>query len=264
MCYDMLTKIKLNRFTFVIIQVNLSLEEKQRLAQQQEQQKLFKSQQPLTSVTSSKTTGTLQPKPATAAPNKPELRDLTSTLMNSNLNNMNVVSKKPASTFSGSNSTFSSVNFSTGTTMGSMASGTSGFSCSTGATFGQSSMSGVNTGFNTIGNTKPQAQGSLDMSLLDSLLPSKPKPCLNQLAQPQQPMGVNMGVQQGMMGNNMGMMGVQQGMMGTPRMVGAPRMMGMQQPMGMQPLVPQQNMFGQQGMNNSQNSAKNDFDTLFG
>ena len=254
----MLSEMKRNRFAFVITQVNLSLEEKQRLAQQQEQQKLFKSQQPLTSVTSSKTTGTLQPKPATAAPNKPEVRDLTSTLMNSNLNNMNVVSKKPASTFSSSNSTFSSANFSTGTTMGSMTSGTSSFSSSTGATFGQSSMSGMNTGFNTIGNTKPQAQGSLDMSSLDSLLPSKPKPSLNQLTQPQQPMGAIMGVQQGMMGNNMGMMGVQQGMMGTPRM------MGMQQPMGMQPLVPQQNMFGQQGMNNSQNSAKNDFDTLFG
>ena len=232
--------------------MNLSLEEKQRLAQQQEQQKLFKSQQPLTSVTSSKTTGTLQPKPATAAASKPEVRDLTSTLMNSNLNNMNAVSKKPASTFSSSNSTFSSANFSTGATMGSMASGTSGFSSGTGATFGQSSMSGMNTGFNTIGNPKPQSQGSLNMSSLDSLLPSKPKPSLNQLAQPQQPMGSNMGVQQGMIGNNMGMMGVQQGMMGTPRM------------MGMQPLVPQQNVFGQQVINNSQNNAKNDFDTLFG
>ena len=250
--------MKQSKFGIVITQVNLSLEEKQRLAQQQEQQKLFRSQQPLTSVTSSNTTGTLQPKPATAVPNKPQVRDLTSTLMDSNLNSMNAVSKKPTSTFSSSNSTFSSANFSTGTTMGSMGSGTSGFSSGTGLTFGQSSMSGMNTGFNTIGNTKPQTQGSLDMSSLDSLLPSKPKPSLNQLAQPQQPIGTNMGMQQGIMGNSMGMMGMQQGMMGTPRMMGAPRMMGMQQSMGMQPMVPQQ------GMNNPQNNATNDFDALFG
>ena len=184
--------------------MNLSLEEKQRLAQQQEQQKLYKSQQPLTSVTSNNTAGTLQPKPATAAPNKPQVRDLTSTLVNSNLNSMNTAPKKPVSTFSCSNSTFGSANFSTGTTMGSMASNTSGFSSGTGATFGQSSMSGMNTGFSTIGNTKPQTQGSLNMSSLDSLLPSKPKPSLNQLAQPQQVMGANMGMHQGMMGKQCG------------------------------------------------------------
>ena len=237
----------------IFIQVNLSLEEKQRLAQQQEQQKVFKSQQPLTSPTSSTSAGTLQPKPAATTPNKPQVKDLTSTLMNSNLNNMSSAPKKPMSTFGSTNGTFSSPGFSSGNTMSSMTTKSSGFPSGASGTFGQSGMSGMNTGFGMSGPIKPQAQGNMNMSSLDSLLPSKPKPSLNQLQQPQQPVAP---IQQGMMGN-MGMMGMPQGMMG------APRMMGMQQPMGMQPMMPQQNMmFGQQPMNNSQ--TKNDFDTLFG
>ncbi len=241
-------------------QVSLTLEEKQRLAEQQEQQKLYKSQPKLASPTSpSSTTSSssmLQPKPA-SAPSKPQVKDLTSTLMNSNLNSMSA-SQKPVSSSSSAgafgSSGFSSVN-----------SSSLAFSGASSGSFGQnsSSMSAMNTGFGMSSTTatKPQGQGSMDMSALDSLLPSKAKPSMNQMQQNSQAM--NMGMQQGMMvGGNFGMQ--QQGMMGGPRMMGNTGMMGMQQrPMGMQP-VGQQNMFSQQPMMNNSQTTKNDFDTLFG
>lgn len=123
-----------------------------------------------------------------------------------------------------------------------------------GSTFSSQGPTGVQ-------QNRPAMGNSMDMSSLDSLLPSQPKVPMNLMAQQRMPppvrsqgvmgnmgmmntpvgMGTGrmMGNQQGMMGSQPGIMGNQQGMMGNQQ--------GMMGGMGMQPMGGQ-NFMQTQGM----------------
>lgn len=204
-------------------QTNLSLEQKQQLAKQQEQQQRLKSQPSLTpsatKATLAKTGGGNQPRSTT--------KDLTSTLIESNMNAMKSTSmgqnKPPQSSYNANSSwssgpTWSSSN-SAGMSMG-LSSGGGGFNASqaSGMGFGQPgpsfSMPQQATGFGTMGMSSPRMntqQPKPDLSAFDSLLDSSQKqtPSMNQMA------------------------------VGSNRM-GAPRPAGFNQPhpMGMMPVNP--------------------------
>lgn len=247
----------------LFLQVSLSLEEKQRLAREQEAQQHLKSQSPL------------QPKPTASQSHAPKVKDLTSTLLNTNLNQMS----KPAPNYTPSfGSTASSFNSNTstfvssGSTFGSYGGGSTG-------TFG-SGMANTGPGYTqTFPQATPGLSGQIsavkpDLSSFDDLLPGKPKPTMNQMGQSSQ---MGFGIQQGMMGNQMGRGMGNQGLMGNMGMMG-PRMG--QPPMGNAGMMTNQGMMGNMGMNQSGGSffgqpmitnqvdpshkAKSDFDDLFG
>ncbi|XP_062616324.1 SCY1-like protein 2 isoform X2 [Saccostrea cucullata] len=263
----------------------LSLEEKQRLAQQQEQQRRFKEQKPLT-MSASK---------AAPSVSKSQPKDLTASLMNSNT--MGQPKMTGGQGLMGQQSMNSNVmQFSHGV------SSTSGFPNYSGiGSVGQSqSSSGIRPTSTT--NNKQ----SFDLSAFDSILPSssQPKATLNQMSgiqsqgssfpmssssmgsmmnQPMRPQTMSstsmMPGQPGMMGNS-GFMG-QQSMMGNQGRMGNQGMMGNQGFMGQQNMMskPPSMMQGQfnmplnsmnipqnQGFSNSQSSnlSSNDISDIFG
>ncbi|XP_050409196.2 SCY1-like protein 2 [Patella vulgata] len=244
--------------------VSLSLEEKQRLAKSQEDHRKFKSQQPLNpKQTDTKSLQNNQP------------RDLTSSLIDSNIKNMNKTSlssstMSSAGAYMGGNSGgYMGSNSSTTSYMGSNSNTTSymGSNSSTPAYMGGNSAFGAG---NSVNGSRANASKSVDLSAFDNLLPNKPKKSLNEMKNSQsaqsfgqnQSMG-NMGMprmmgspaQQGMMGNQ-GMMGYQQSMatgaFGQPQQFG--QMGGNQMMYGQQNMMTsQQNMMtSQQNMMTSQ------------
>ncbi|XP_071104426.1 SCY1-like protein 2 isoform X3 [Haliotis cracherodii] len=223
--------------------VSLSLEEKQRLARQQEQEQKLKGQRPLSAHNT-------QNKPKT----NDKVKDLTSTLMDTNLRNMSSTTPKsqPMSSMGGqsgpvmgggmsscsygmssSSSTGSGgyTGMNSGGSFGGM-NNSSSFGSNNSSGFGgvnnSSGFGGVNnsSGFGGMGsmNTAGQNKQKMDMSAFDSLLPSsnQPKKSMNEMAQPRT---VGMPGQQGMMG------GQRMGMVGNVGVMGNPGMMGYQQNM---------------------------------
>lgn len=288
---------------FSLLQVSLTLEEKQRLAKEQEQQRFLKVNKPLEAKGSTGGAASRQ-----TNSNKP--KDLTSSLMQSNVMNLASSGSKPAANYSSLNS---------GTSFSPL-SQTHVSSMSSGSTV---NTSGFNTGFSQ--NGKAQKSKPVDLSSFDNLLSTSsntPKMSMSQMSQsrmgPQGMMGNQsmmgnvqggmMGAQGGMMGNQGGMMGNLGGMMGSQGgMMGSQGGMMSHQGgmMGNTGMRPQQGMLGggavmnsgfggtqlgsfglgggsnqgpgfpaNQGMLqpqpianqnfNSQGSAKNDFDDLFG
>lgn len=257
----------------------LTLEEKQRLAQEQEQQRRFKEQKPLT-VSTSKTSST-----GNVARSQP--KDLTASLMSaSTVGSPGMMGNQG---MLGQNSLNSNV-----MQFSHSASNTGGFpNYSGGGTLGQTS--GIRPTATT--NTKH----SFDLSGFDSLLPNSSQQkmsmnhvqgiqsqgsshstsnssfnsmnnMMNQPIRPQTLSGLSrMPGQQGMMGTT-GFMG-QQGMMGGPGMMGNQGFMG-QQNMARQPMMPTQlnmpmssmNFSQSQGSSNIQNSniTSNDISDIFG
>ena len=258
----------------VSVQTNLSLEEKQRLAKQQEQQQRFKSQPSLNpSTTSAKPT-----KSSAGNQSRSTTKDLTATLMESNMNAMKATSmsqNKVQQPSYNTNSSWSSGpswsnGSSTGTSMG--VSGGGGFSTSQAPGMGFSQMGpsfGMQqqgAGFGAMGMNSPRMstqQPKPDLSAFDSLLDSSQKrtPSMNQMAagsnqmRSTRPAGFNQPQPMGMMAMNpTGSSGMRMGTtttgMGSSSMgMGAP-MMG----------VPAQQpgfgaggaMFGQAGMGGMQ------------
>lgn len=193
----------------------MTLEEKQRLAKEQESQVRYKNQEPL-KVSSSN-------KPAmirnTSSPNKTNMKDLTSSLMNTNMMGLQTSASKSSGSLNQSRMS---------APMGGAPSGLHS-NMSTRPAFGEPNFSS---------NTQVK---NVDLSAFDSLLPSskQPQQSLNQMTQAksqQQPqfsqsfgqnqqMG-NQGMRNqpmGMTGSSMGMMGNMgygQGMMGMSRTSG--------------------------------------------
>ncbi|KAH3888198.1 hypothetical protein DPMN_012228 [Dreissena polymorpha] len=229
----------------------LSLEEKQKLAKQQEQQRMMKATKPLEAKSSLGKTGTLSQGP----------KDLTSSLLQSNLSNTPTKQTLNSSLSGNPVSAFSSSSMNSASPFLSSNSLTS------------SSQSGFNTNAST-GNLGQQKK--VDLSSFDTLLSNgspKPKNSMNEFAQIRTSTpnsgsllgrgmgnGPNMmGTNQGMMGTNQGMVGINQGMMGTNQnMIGTNRgMMGTNQGMignmsmnasgmmGNQHFPSQQSMMGQ-------------------
>ncbi|MBN3290737.1 SCYL2 protein, partial [Polypterus senegalus] len=169
--------------------VSLTLEEKQRLAKEQEQAQKLKNQQPLA------------PKNITSTPTIKPTKDLTSTLLDnmSGLGNKSVGTSKPASSQMAPNPPFTTLSpvgtMSNGfSSMGFQSSGMNLGLCNptpniyssiapTNSAPNFSSMSGLNQP-GSIG--MPQQNKQTDMSALDSLFgPQKPKVSLNQMSQKQ-------------------------------------------------------------------------------
>lgn len=229
------------------MQVSLSLEEKQRLAREQEQQRFLKVNKPLDAKSSGSTGSAAQNKPKQTASNKP--KDLTSSLMQSNMMGLSSTANKPSANYSSlsSGSSGMSSGFSGGMSQPStMSSMNSSFSS------GMSSVSSGGFGMGMSQNGMSQKNKQVDMSSFDNLLSTNsqsPKMSMNQMSQNrgsplQQGMMGNtqstMGNAQSMMGQQQGMMGQQQGMMGNPGIMGNQGMMR-----------PQQGMMGTTGMGNS-------------
>ncbi|ESP05109.1 hypothetical protein LOTGIDRAFT_151905, partial [Lottia gigantea] len=172
--------------------VTLSLEEKQRLAKSQDDHLKFKSQQPLNP------SGSSRPNAPKTAPSS-QTRDLTSSLINSNLQKMN--SPSSYSVGSPGNNSF----------MGSNSSPYMGNNTMMG---GNSYM--TSSGTNSMNGPKPTASKSVDLSAFDDLLPNKntSKKSLNEMKASQSAQSFTQNTGMGMMGMpRMGMMG-NQGMMG--------------------------------------------------
>lgn len=266
-------------------QTNLSLEEKQRLAKQQEQQQRFKSQPSLSPASQAKPA---RPRPSgNQPPPRSATKDLTSTLMESNMNAMkpmNAGQSKPpqSSSYNASNSSWSSAGPAwTGGTNSGMSMGVSGgggFGAGQGfsqpgpaATFG---MQPQGAGFGAVGMSSPRMnaqQPKPNLSAFDSLMDSSRKqtPSMNRMAggsspmmgamrptgfsqQPQQPMGM-MGMNpmgtgaMGMGANTMGMGASSMGM-GSPMMGMPAQQPGYGAGGGM---FGQMGMGGMQGQNNA-------------
>ncbi|XP_059155505.1 SCY1-like protein 2 isoform X2 [Physella acuta] len=132
----------------------LSIEEKQRLAKQQEQERALKSQKPLVA-----TGQTPQAPPAASAP-----RDLTSTLMESNVRNLSLSSK------SSSIGNLGSVSYSAGT----MTQGSANWQ-----TQSMGSPAAVNWGSMSSNNSSPFITPQSSLSSSTSSLPSAVKPNVN-------------------------------------------------------------------------------------
>ncbi|XP_046552387.1 SCY1-like protein 2 isoform X2 [Haliotis rubra] len=213
--------------------VSLSLEEKQRLARQQEQEQKLKVQRPLSAQNT-------QNKPKT----NDKVKDLTSTLMDTNLRNMSTTTPK--------SQPMSSMGGQSGPVIG-RGGMSSSYGVSSPPSVGSGGYAGMNTGgsfagmnnnssgfgvvnnspgfggsgsMNTGGGNKPK----MDMSAFDSLLPSsnQPRKSMNEMAQTRT---AGMPGQQGMMGGQRMGMGGNVGMMGNQGMMGSPGMMGYQQNM---------------------------------
>ncbi|XP_041365074.1 SCY1-like protein 2 [Gigantopelta aegis] len=219
--------------------VSLTLSEKQQLAKQQEQQENFKKKQQLTAAPINKKTPT----------DRTPVKDLTSSLMNSNLQNMT----RPTATTNSS-------------PMGSMhgfsPSGTFFSATSSSYQHAPSAFSSPGSGAYTSGGN-PSARSmatskSVDLSTFDTLLPSMKgeKKSLSQMSHANT--GMNRGFSPihgqtgGVGGAGLGMTGYMgQGMMGNVAQQGMMGMMGQQGMMGMSPVTGYQvnaGGFGQPGM----------------
>ena len=229
----------------------MSLEEKQRLAKEQEQQRFLKAQKPLETKLASSTAKTQPKRQLNSQP-----KDLTATLMSSNLSNMSLSSpSKPLSsssvggmsnmgagarTSSGLAQSNYSINTPSLSTMGGSASYSSPMSQSS---FGMSSNS---SGFGTpslgMAANSQQQNKQMDLSAFDSLLPSSS----NQQKMPMNQMVQSKGSSPWQQGT-MGMGG--QGQIGNQGMMGTPRMMGNQGMMGNPSMAAQQSMMGNFGGN---------------
>ncbi|KAL3842613.1 hypothetical protein ACJMK2_020606 [Sinanodonta woodiana] len=224
--------------------IALTLEDKQRMAKQKEQEQLVKSQKPLQakSVSSSSTTPAGSSIKSTS---NTQIKDLTTSLINSN-----IMGLQP------SNTRTNSTGMTPGFTSGSIS------MSSTGSTIGQSSfvMSGGGLGsqssVSSFGNQSmmsaqnSQASKPIDVSAFDNLLPnnsSQPKLPINQMRQQQHVMGMSM--QGGMMGNP--------SLKGNQNMMGTPGMNVNQGMMGLQPGGMNFGGFGGQGMNTGFNASGN-------
>ncbi|KAL5006865.1 hypothetical protein ScPMuIL_015671 [Solemya velum] len=191
--------------------VSLTLEEKQHLAKEQENQVRYKNQVPLKVSTNNKPTAIRN----TSSPNKSNVKDLTSSLMTANVMGLQTSASKSSG----------SLNQSKMAAPMSVAPSGIHSNMSTRLAFGEPNYSS---------NTQAQ---NVDLSAFDSLLPSskQPQQSLKQMAQakPQQtsqfspalvrPMGNQSMVNQQMAGSSMGMMGNMgygQNMMGMPRTSG--------------------------------------------
>lgn len=192
--------------------VSLSMEEKQRLAREQEQQSIYKKQSMLVPKTNSNSEKSANCGHQSSNYQKP--KDLTSSLLNNNLNQLQHSS---------------TLNNSWGMAQSNMA-------CSS---FGASSMSSGSVGMPMqrtnriipINQSKPATSKSVDLSAFDNLLSpsSQAKPSLNQMAQKTSlgsmkpgnmgfmPTGSSTGI--GMMGSNVGTMINQPPMMAHPQVM---------------------------------------------
>lgn len=266
---------------------NLTLEEKQRLAQQQEQQQRLKSQASLTPGQTS--TG----KTITAATPKSGTKDLTSTLMESNMNAMKSMgmgqTSNAQSSFSSGGTWNSGPTWSSGNSSMGMGGGGSGMGMGggfTGSGFGSGGMSPMGGASPARMGVSNQQQPKVDMSAFDSLMQKPQKPSMIQMTNTSggvrpmgsnmSPMGANMGINpapMGMMGMNaggMGPMGMRPQFMGGPpqQPLGFPQGGGMYgQPMGMASPAQNAGFGGQMLSPTSTSSAKpsaNSLDDLFG
>lgn len=218
--YLALTTYSLIVCVFTISQVTLSLEEKQRIAKQQEQQRFMQATKPL----EVKSSTANKPKQTSSQP-----KDLTNSLMQSNMMKLSLSASTSTSTYNGSSGLNMQSNIS-GNSIGNRTSqspmGSSTYSSSTlgmnqgglnptsGHMFSQNSFG---QGSSSVQRNKP-----VDLSSFDNLLPSSSQKQTMSLGQMgQRSTGANM-PNQGMMGNQW--MG-QQGMMGTQSMSGQPAMM---------------------------------------
>ena len=250
-------------------QVSLSLEEKQKLAREQEQQHLYKKQTPLVPKENKSVNNNI----ANSSNNK-QPKDLTSTLLNNNLNQL-----QRSSTLN------SSWNPPPSTNTAFMSSPLSG-------SMGNNSIGGGGTMMQRTNSLTTPVNKPVDLSAFDNLLSptssSQAKPSLNQMAK-KSPNSSMPGM--GMNATGMGLLGGGGGggnmrMMGTGPMIGAGQntMMGhsMQMPMiAAQPIggtnfshmgmgTANQNQFGSLGTVKAQNglsstnSIGNELDDLFG
>lgn len=226
---------------------SLTMEEKQRLAQQQEQQERLKSQNTLTPKAS-----TTRPS-ATPGSQASKAKDLTSTLMASNINSMQSMSvgqSKPASQPNYNVNTWASGPSNSGGGSAGLGGGFAGVSGTTSVGYGQSAFGmQPRQGFGTMGSMNMNSSASRtsstgsgakpDLSAFDSLMDSqKQKPSMNQMTQGgasnqmggsggmgpstfNQPMGMNPQSMSMAMGTN------PMGMGGSPIRLGAP-IMGVQ------------------------------------
>lgn len=182
------------------------MEEKQRLAKEQEQQRNFKAQTPLTMTTD-------KPAQSKQQMTKPtnQVKDLTSSLMNANLRGMQT-SPKPVSNYQQMGQSPSNYN-------------ATGLVTSNYSVAGQSGHRPNYTGGGMMGNMAPsggQGRGSggqfggqgqqttqkMDLSAFDSLLPTsgQPKPAINQMSSPARQINannMNYNPQNSMMGGNL-------------------------------------------------------------
>ncbi|KAK3576147.1 hypothetical protein CHS0354_016306 [Potamilus streckersoni] len=222
--------------------VPLTLEDKQRMAKQKEQEQLVKAQKPLQPKS---TSSSVNPAAASNKSNSnTQVKDLTTSLMNSNIMGMQPSNTASRTTLTGMTPGFTSGSVSmssTGSTIGQSSFIMSGGGLGSQSSFGsQSLMSAQNS----------QAIKPIDMSAFDTLLPntsSQPKLPINQIRQQQHVMGVS----------------IQGGMMGNPSMTGNQSMMGTQGitvnqgMMGLQSGGMNLGAFGGQGMNTGFSASGN-------
>ncbi|XP_069132809.1 SCY1-like protein 2 isoform X2 [Argopecten irradians] len=140
----------------------LSLEEKQKLAKQQEQQRIYKAQKPL----ATSTKGSTIKSPQTSCATNSGVKDLTSSLMSSNMMGMPSSSNKTSMNTLAANNSMTS-NAVRGTGSSAPAFGTNSMTANRTMAqplIGQSSMSSSGMGQSSIGMTGSMGQSSLGMS----------------------------------------------------------------------------------------------------
>ena len=255
----------------------LSIEDKQKLAKQQEQQRMYKTQKPLTLNSNKAQTG---PNLQQNTSKQSGVKDLSSSLMNSSLSGFSSANKTNPSPVApnysnlSSNQTTTNPNYSglssSNMTNTSAFNSGSSMSNSQNSSLFHSSKASPNS-FNMMGQSASTSNTArtlpaqnMNMGAFDSLLPSsnQPRPSLNQISSTkptQQPMSSN---QSGFMGNNMAApMGTGINFGQSQAMIGnrAPSMgMNMGQPTGMMSMgggnqmfgAPQQRQFNNQGFMN--------------
>ncbi|CAC5369636.1 SCYL2 [Mytilus coruscus] len=184
----------------------LTMEEKQRLAKEQEQQRNFKAQTPLTMTTDKPAQSKQQtPKPTN------QVKDLTSSLMNANLRGMQT-SPKSVPNYQQMGQSSSNYNANTSVTSNYSAVGQSGNrpNYTGGGMMGNMASSG-GQGLGSsrqFGGQGQQTTQKMDLSAFDSLLPTsaQQKPTINQMSSPARqinPSPMNYSPQNSMMGGNL-------------------------------------------------------------
>ncbi|XP_052064177.1 SCY1-like protein 2 isoform X2 [Mytilus californianus] len=184
----------------------LTMEEKQRLAKEQEQQRNFKAQTPLTMTTDKPA----QSKQQTTKPTN-QVKDLTSSLMNANLRGMQT-SPKSVPNYQQMGQSSSNYNANTSVTSNYSAVGQSGNrpNYTGGGMMGNMASSG-GQGLGSsrqFGGQGQQTTQKMDLSAFDSLLPTsaQQKPTINQMSSPARqinPSSMNYSPQNSMMGGNL-------------------------------------------------------------
>ncbi|XP_074660657.1 SCY1-like protein 2 isoform X2 [Tubulanus polymorphus] len=247
---------------------NLTMEEKQRLAREQEAQQRMKTQAPITAK-------------STPTANKPRVKDLTSSLVNSNFMDASTgLNSNRAPNYNISTTHGQGVNYNpSGPGM-----------ASTSTMYGPAKSNSFSGGIGqpsygaAAASQMPPKQATVDLSAFDSLLQTssnQPRPSLNQIARPaamtqQQPyMGYQQQPQQGFMGQQQPqrMIGYHQGVMGSPAgMIPQPGGMANQYYRPAPGPQSNQGFFGNLAITNGQQQQSvvnqqrrdDDFDSLFG